>query len=117
MAFGILKFGTKVGIFGGAIYYSKQLGVWSNSERTTQLLLEGINYVKPYIKDVPVPVETTRVPSMAELVSSSKSSWNNGVLATSTFLSNLPSNAVVWSKSAMDFINQQLQPPANTPKN
>lgn len=48
------RFGTKLGILGGTIYYTNEIGIWGDSEQTTQLLEDITNFVKPYVsKNVP----------------------------------------------------------------
>lgn len=55
----LFRFSVKVGILGGAVYYSKLIGVWDDSITTNKLLSDSMKAVYPYIYTVEerLPVE------------------------------------------------------------
>lgn len=50
------RFGVKVGIVGGAVYYTSQIGLWGDSSKTEQLYKDIYKVSAPYIKQTAVEV-------------------------------------------------------------
>lgn len=118
---GIIKFGVKAGLIGGAVYYSNEMGVWQDAETATKLyqkLRQDLNQqINPLVKDVQTNVsfEVPEIPSITQMSEYASSSWNSGVLHTFNFLVNLPSTLKQLSSDASSFINQQLEASNNAP--
>lgn len=50
------RFGAKVGIVGGAVYYTSQVGLWGDSSKTEQLYKDLYKVTAPYIKQTTIEV-------------------------------------------------------------
>lgn len=50
------RFGVKVGVAGGVVYYTIDEGVWRDSTHTTELYSKIYRSLAPYIKEVPAEV-------------------------------------------------------------
>jgi hypothetical protein len=54
------RFGVKVGVASGVVYYTVDEGVWKSSEHTTELYSKIYKNLAPYVKEVPVEVKFTK---------------------------------------------------------
>lgn len=107
----ILKFSVKVGILGGAVYYSKLIGVWDDSITTNKLLSDSMKAVYPYIYTVEerLPVEIKNLPSRDEMYTSTINCWNHGVISSISFLRSIPSYIVKYSKVGTSYVQKQFE--------
>jgi len=103
MAYTILKFGAKVGIVGGAIYYTVQEGVWGTAdegEKTWNRMLQKVvpqtsEHISEHLKS-PVPLANTT------------ENWNTGVKTVMQSVSNIPNLTKQYSSKAGEKIQELL---------
>ncbi|XP_065206453.1 MICOS complex subunit MIC13 homolog QIL1 [Planococcus citri] len=115
---GLLKFSVKAGILGGAVYYSRDIGVWADSDTTYELGKKSIAYLTPYInkleKEVPIPVDLKNLPSSEDACRTVKTYWNRGVISSITFIEKIPSNISYYSCQGISYISEQIQQEKNS---
>lgn len=52
----MFRLGIKLGIVGGACFYTTEIGLWGDSKQTEHLYKEVYKLTVPYIKQAPVEV-------------------------------------------------------------
>uniref|UniRef100_A0A182N821 MICOS complex subunit MIC13 n=1 Tax=Anopheles dirus TaxID=7168 RepID=A0A182N821_9DIPT len=112
----MFRFAIKVGITGGAVYYSKQEGIWE--EDTDKVYERYATALKPHLQSVKdqIPLDVPALPSSGELCFVTKHYYNEGVKSTINFIHRLPCYAGQWAKKGSDAIKQALdaQPAQST---
>uniref|UniRef100_A0A1B6CSR8 MICOS complex subunit MIC13 n=1 Tax=Clastoptera arizonana TaxID=38151 RepID=A0A1B6CSR8_9HEMI len=106
MAFKFIWFSTRAAAFGGAVYYTSNAGLWGDSSSTEKLFTEMYQFVAPYAKEV--PIEVPEIPKISNVSRIGKQYWNKGVIVTTDFLMELPSNTVTWANSASQYVLDQM---------
>lgn len=104
----MFRFAIKVGLAGGAVYYSKQEGIWE--ENTEQVYERYGTALKPYLESVKkqIPLDIPALPSSGELCFVTKHYYNEGVKSTIHFIHRLPCYAGQLAKKGSDAIKQAL---------
>ncbi|KAJ8920416.1 hypothetical protein NQ315_005282 [Exocentrus adspersus] len=95
----MIKFAVKLGLAGAAVYFTKEEGVWKNSDESVKTYNKMKQSVRPYIQEIKtqLPVELPELPERNKISSFAKQSWNAGVLTTFKFISELPQTVRSWS--------------------
>ncbi|XP_076766032.1 MICOS complex subunit MIC13 homolog QIL1 isoform X2 [Xylocopa sonorina] len=91
----LLRFAIKSTIAGGIVYYTYQEGLWSTAEQTAELYRKLYVNIAPYVKEnIPenVTKEVAQIPSVTDITSFMKTSWNKGVITSMKFISDLPTH-------------------------
>ncbi|GLH07216.1 MICOS complex subunit MIC13 homolog QIL1 [Gryllus bimaculatus] len=109
MAFRFLRFGIKAGLCGAFVHYTIEEGVWGNSEDSAKLYADLYKNVAPYIKEV--PVEVPELPKVENITHASQHYWNQGVKITFTFLKDLPTHTIHWSKKGWEIMQKFAESP------
>ncbi|XP_049842393.1 MICOS complex subunit MIC13 homolog QIL1 [Schistocerca gregaria] len=108
MVWGLIKFGLKAGVAGGAVYYTVEQGVWNDSNRTTELHRRIQENMRPLIQQIPIDMKIPDLPKSGELSHDAQHLWNSGVKATFSFLGDLPSLLTGWSIQGYQVLREQL---------
>ncbi|XP_017882895.1 MICOS complex subunit MIC13-like [Ceratina calcarata] len=108
----LLRFVIKSTIVGGVVYYTYQEGLWSKSEETAKLYRKLYSTLAPYVKDnIPEEItkEVSQLPSVSDVSSLAKTSWNNGVIATMGFLADLPTHTSNGASSLYKTVEKYMK--------
>ncbi|KAK1135145.1 hypothetical protein K0M31_007915 [Melipona bicolor] len=103
----LVRFAIKSSIVGGSIYYTYTEGLWSKSEETAKLYEKLYTNLAPYVKEnIPEEVikEWAQLPSVSCATSFVKTSWNNGVISSMKFISDLPAHTTSLYETAEKYI-------------
>lgn len=98
-----------------AIYFTIDKGVWKDSETTSVLYEDLKKKIKPLMKPVleQIPFELPKLPKTGDMVSTAKTTWNKGVLASCLFLIGLPELTWEYAKKGTAYtyskISEQYQ--------
>ncbi|XP_060526107.1 MICOS complex subunit MIC13 homolog QIL1 [Cylas formicarius] len=109
----MIKFAVKVGLAASAVYYTKQQGIWRDSDES----LKAYNKIKselcPYVKQITsrVPIELPQVPKADSATLLLKQCWNKGVHASFVFLINLPEYTKEYTRKGLETLtsNEDLK--------
>ncbi|XP_067006498.1 MICOS complex subunit MIC13 homolog QIL1 [Anabrus simplex] len=107
MAFRLIRFGAKVGIAYGVVYYTAQEGIWSGSEGSLQAYKKLYDVAAPYVIESPLKVPD--LPKTDQISFLTQHYWNKGVIAAFAFLMQIPDKTVEWSKLGYEMAKEQLQ--------
>ncbi|GAB0100858.1 MICOS complex subunit MIC13 [Sergentomyia squamirostris] len=117
----MIKLLIKSALAYGAVKYTVDQGVWSSSERTTQLYGEIGNALNPHWSEVrkKIPLELPLLPTTGETCFVVKYYWNQGVKSTFHFIHRAPCYLGQWTKKAKDavsgaFSSFEEAPPVST---
>uniref|UniRef100_A0A182M717 MICOS complex subunit MIC13 n=1 Tax=Anopheles culicifacies TaxID=139723 RepID=A0A182M717_9DIPT len=104
----MFRFAIKAGLAGGAVYYSKQEGIWD--ENTEKVCERYSTALKPHLDTVKkqIPLDIPALPSSGELCFVTKHYYNEGVKSTFNFIHRLPCYAGQLVKKGSDAIKQAL---------
>ncbi|KAK6644432.1 hypothetical protein RUM43_000699 [Polyplax serrata] len=111
----LLRFGVKAGIMSSAVYLTIDKGVWKDSETTTALYEDIKNKVTPLVEPIAeqVPFTLPQLPKTGDVVSTAKTAWNKGVMASCLFLVELPELTWEYAKKGTIYtynkINEEIQ--------
>ncbi|CAL7933827.1 unnamed protein product [Xylocopa violacea] len=108
----LLRFAVKSTIVGGIVYYTYEEGLWSKSEETAKLYRKLYVNIAPYVKEnIPAEVtkEVAQLPSVTDITSFMKTSWNKGVITSMKFISNLPTHATNGATSLYKTIEKYIK--------
>ncbi|XP_055530309.1 MICOS complex subunit MIC13 homolog QIL1 [Wyeomyia smithii] len=110
----MFKFAIKTGLAGGAVYYSRQEGIWN--ENTDQVYERYSNALQPHMASVKqrLPFEVPALPKSGELCFLTTHYYNQGVKNTIYFIHRIPCYLGQWTKKATDAVKKALDPPATT---
>ncbi|XP_037934507.1 MICOS complex subunit MIC13 homolog QIL1-like [Teleopsis dalmanni] len=110
MAIGLI---IRSGILVGAIYYSKTLGVWSDSDKTQQLYNDIKDELRPHARQVQsyLPFEIPSLPTTGEVRYLAKHYYNEGVKSTVNFVGMIPTYGSQLTKKAKDTFNDFKKSP------
>nr|CAI5833954.1 unnamed protein product [Callosobruchus analis] len=102
----MIKLAVKIGIASAAVYYMKEQGIWRPSDESIKTLDKMKLAAQPYVETVKkqIPFEAPTLPEAESVSSVVKQSWNAGVIATFTFLADLPKKVGEWKDSSMKSI-------------
>lgn len=114
---GLIGFTIKTTVVGGIVYYTYYEGLWSKSEESAKLYHKIHEQVAPYIlyntTNSIVRHEISKLPSVTTITTCAKASWNNGVMSTMKFMSNLPTHVVngatTVSETVQKYMTEQKQ--------
>ncbi|XP_015439358.1 PREDICTED: uncharacterized protein LOC107194272 [Dufourea novaeangliae] len=109
---GLIRFTIKTSIVGGIVYYTCQEGLWSKPEDTAKLYGKLYTNVAPYVKhNLPKEVidEYNRLPSVTCITNCAKQYWNEGVLKSMKFISNLPTHATNGATSLSETVQKYMK--------
>ncbi|XP_076822178.1 MICOS complex subunit MIC13-like [Clavelina lepadiformis] len=99
----IVKFGAKLGLFGGAIYLTTANGVWgNNSEQSIKSLQKFGENVDAHLGGS--YLTQVKVPSV-ELNLSEK--WNYGVSKSLDFMADVPEKVTTGCKNGINYVADQ----------
>ncbi|XP_067644831.1 MICOS complex subunit MIC13 homolog QIL1 [Eurosta solidaginis] len=113
MAIGFL---VRAGIFVGAVYYSKKLGVWGSPDETEKLYNKIKEDLRPHAKELEkkLPFEVPALPQTGEIRFLAKHYYNQGVKSTFHFIEMLPCYAgQVIHKAKVEF-DKFTEPPTSS---
>uniref|UniRef100_A0A182WA96 MICOS complex subunit MIC13 n=1 Tax=Anopheles minimus TaxID=112268 RepID=A0A182WA96_9DIPT len=104
----MFRFAIKAGLAGGAMYFSKQEGIWD--ENTEKVYERYSTALKPHLDSVKkqIPLDIPAFPSSGELCFVTKHYYNEGVKSTFNFIHRLPCYAGQLVKRGSDAIKQAL---------
>lgn len=107
----MLRLAVKTGLAGGAVYYSREEGIWN--ENTDQVYERYSTALQPHLASVKqqIPVEVPALPTTGELCFLTKHYWNEGVKGSIYFVHRLPCYLGQWTKKASDALKQAMNPP------
>lgn len=93
-----------------AVYLTIDNGVWKDSETTGQLYENIRNKIKPYMKPIveQIPFELPELPKTGDIVSTAKTTWNKGVMASCLFLIELPELSWEYIKKGSMFTYSKI---------
>ncbi|XP_076239722.1 MICOS complex subunit MIC13 homolog QIL1 isoform X2 [Calliopsis andreniformis] len=109
---GWIWFTIKSSIVGGVVYYTYCEGVWSKSEETAKLYQKVYATTAPYIRhNIPKDIrdELSALPSVNDLSSFVKTSWNKGVMTSMEFLADLPTHVTNGASSLSEVIQKYMK--------
>ncbi|XP_055627677.1 MICOS complex subunit MIC13 homolog QIL1-like [Toxorhynchites rutilus septentrionalis] len=111
----MLRFAIKAGLAGGAVYYSRQEGIWK--ENTDEVYERYCKALQPHLTSVRqyLPVEVPALPSSGEVNFLTKHYYNEGVKNTIYFIHRIPCYMGQWTKQASDAVKKALNPPGEGP--
>jgi len=89
---------AKVAIAGGAVYYTVQQGVWSNTTEGSAAL----ENVRKTILPATATEYIAKIPSLRGIYTSTLGMWNTGVETIFSFVANTPQNIKYYSKKAVE---------------
>ncbi|XP_047984214.1 MICOS complex subunit MIC13 homolog QIL1 [Leguminivora glycinivorella] len=106
----MLKFGIKSAIFGTAVYYTIDKGVWKDSSTTAALYEDLEKGASPYVGELKkqIPYELPPLPSNDRLSYLFKYYWNSGVKASFRFLVDLPEHVSDLTVKTIDIVSASL---------
>lgn len=104
---------VKSGLAGGAIYYSKELGVWGDSNQSTKLYNCICKQMSPYTKQVSskIPVELPYLPTTGEVRYLTKHYYNAGVKNTIHFVQMFPCYVGQYTSKGINAVKSALDAP------
>uniref|UniRef100_T1D5D1 MICOS complex subunit MIC13 n=1 Tax=Psorophora albipes TaxID=869069 RepID=T1D5D1_9DIPT len=110
----MLRLAIKTGLAGGAVYYSREEGIWN--ENTDQVYERYSLALQPHLTSVKqqLPFEVPALPTSGEVCFLTKHYYNQGVKNTVYFIHRLPCYMGQWAKQASDAIKKAVEPPAET---
>ncbi|XP_017764115.1 PREDICTED: MICOS complex subunit MIC13-like [Eufriesea mexicana] len=103
---------VKATVVGNVVYYTYAEGLWSKPEETAKLYKKICVNVAPYVKEnVPKEIieEIAQLPSVTDITSFIKTSWNQGVMTSMEFLSDLPTYTYNSSISLYEIMQKYLK--------
>uniref|UniRef100_A0A182JEA2 MICOS complex subunit MIC13 n=1 Tax=Anopheles atroparvus TaxID=41427 RepID=A0A182JEA2_ANOAO len=111
----MLRLAIKTSIAGGAVYYSKEEGIWN--EDTEKVYERYATALHPHVQSVKqqIPLDIPALPSSGEMCFVAKHYYNEGVKNTIHFIHRLPCYLGQWAKKGSDAVKQALDAPAAQP--
>ncbi|ETN66739.1 hypothetical protein AND_001479 [Anopheles darlingi] len=108
----MFRFAIKTGIAGGAVYYSKEEGIWN--EDTEKVYERYAAALHPHVQSLKqqIPLDIPALPSSGEMCFVTKHYYNEGVKNTIHFIHRLPCYAGQWAKKGSDAIKKALDAPS-----
>uniref|UniRef100_A0A8D8JL56 MICOS complex subunit MIC13 n=1 Tax=Culex pipiens TaxID=7175 RepID=A0A8D8JL56_CULPI len=104
----MLRLTVKTGLAGGAVYYSREEGIWN--ENTDQVYERYATALQPHLASVKqqIPVEVPSLPSSGEVCFLTKHYYNEGVKSSIRFVHMMPCYLGQWTKKATDAVKQAM---------
>uniref|UniRef100_A0A1Q3FK34 MICOS complex subunit MIC13 n=1 Tax=Culex tarsalis TaxID=7177 RepID=A0A1Q3FK34_CULTA len=104
----MLRLAVKTGLAGGAVYYSREEGIWN--ENTDQVYERYSAALQPHLASVKqqIPVEVPALPSSGEVCFLTKHYYNEGVKSSIRFVHMLPCYLGQWTKKATDAVKKAM---------
>ncbi|XP_065086766.1 MICOS complex subunit MIC13 homolog QIL1 [Ochlerotatus camptorhynchus] len=106
----MLRLAVKTGLAGGAVYYSREEGIWNAN--TDQVYERYSKALQPQLASVKqqIPVQVPALPTSGEVCFLTKHYWNEGVKGTVHFIHRLPCYLGQWTKKGTDAIKKAMDP-------
>ncbi|GLV44102.1 QIL1 [Carabus blaptoides fortunei] len=107
----MFRFGIKLGLATGAIYYVSEQGVWRGSDETVKLCNQICTAVSPYTNEIKkqIPYELPSLPQTNEVSYLAKHYWNKGVISTFGFLANIPTYVGEMTAKGFDSVMDNVE--------
>ncbi|EDS44109.1 conserved hypothetical protein [Culex quinquefasciatus] len=104
----MLRLTVKTGLAGGAVYYSREEGIWN--ENTDQVYERYATALQPHLVSVKqqIPVEVPALPSSGEVCFLTKHYYNEGVKSSIRFVHMMPCYLGQWTKKATDAVKKAM---------
>jgi len=110
------RFLLRGGLLGGAVYYTRQVGIWGDSDQSDKLYNTVKSELSPYVEKAKkqLPFEVPQLPRTGEMRFLAKHYYNEGVKNTFRFIHMLPCYAGRGLKKVKDTFQDFAKSPAIT---
>ncbi|XP_053682961.1 MICOS complex subunit MIC13 homolog QIL1 [Sabethes cyaneus] len=104
----MFRFAIKASLAGGAVYYSRQEGIWK--ENTDEVYERYSKALQPHLASVKqqLPFEVPALPKSGELCFLTSHYYNQGVKNTIYFIHRIPCYLGQWTKKATDAVKKAM---------
>ncbi|XP_030570200.1 MICOS complex subunit MIC13 homolog QIL1 [Drosophila novamexicana] len=105
---------VRCGVVAGAVYYTRQAGVWGSTDETDKLYKNVKTQLTPYVQQAreQLPFDVPELPRVGEMRFLAKHYYNEGVKSSFRFIHMLPCYAGRGLKKVKDTIEEFAKAPA-----